>query len=56
MPHRGKSFRLFDLIEDPAETTDLAAEKPDIVTAMKQTLVKWRASCKDSLDGKDYAL
>ncbi|MCD6394749.1 MAG: sulfatase-like hydrolase/transferase [Planctomycetes bacterium] len=52
--NRGKSFRLYDLIEDPAETTDLAAAKPDIVSAMKQTLLKWRASCKNSLDGKDY--
>ncbi len=52
--NRGKTFSLFDLIEDPAETTDLAAAKPEILNIMKQTLLKWRASCKGSLDGKDY--
>jgi arylsulfatase A-like enzyme len=52
--NRGKTFRLFDLIEDPAETTDLAAARPEILNTMKQTLFKWRASCKDSLSGKDY--
>ena len=51
---RGKTYMLFDLIEDPAEQKDLAAEKPEIVQAMKATLEKWRASCKDSLAGKDY--
>ena len=52
--NKGKTFSLFDVIEDPAETTDLAAARPEILNTMKQTLLKWRASCKDSLDGKDY--
>jgi len=51
---RGKTYMLFDLIEDPAEQKDLAAEKSEIVQAMKATLEKWRASCKNSLAGKDY--
>jgi len=51
---RGKTYMLFDLLEDPGETKDLAAENPQIVEAMKTTLEKWRASCKDSLAGKDY--
>jgi arylsulfatase A-like enzyme len=50
----GKTYMLFDLLEDPGETKDLAAEKPQIVKAMKATLDNWRASCKDSLAGKDY--
>ena len=45
---------LFDLIEDPGEKKDLAAEKPEIVKSMKATLQIWRKSCKDSLAGKDY--
>jgi len=52
--NKGKTYKLFDLIEDPAETKDLAGEKPNIVKAMKKTLEEWRASCKDSLAGKDY--
>ena len=52
--NKGKSYMLFDLIEDPGETKDLSAAKPEILRAMKATLEKWRKSCKDSLVGKDY--
>jgi len=52
--NRGKTFALFDIIEDPGETTDLAAARPEIVNAMKQILLKWQTSCKDSLQGRDY--
>ena len=51
----GKSFELYDLIDDPAETNDIAAEKPEILKKMKQTLLKWQQSCKDSNEGKDYS-
>jgi len=51
---KGKTYMLFDLLEDPGETKDLAAEKPQILQSMKATLVKWRKSCQDSLAGKDY--
>ncbi len=47
-------FMLFDLIADPAEKTDLAAEEPQIVESMKQTLLDWQASCKESAAGQDY--
>ena len=39
---------------DPGEKKDLAAEKPEIAQAMKQTFLQWRHSCKRSLEGKDY--
>ncbi len=52
--NKGKTYMLFDLIEDHGEKKDLAAEKPEIVQSMKATLEKWRNSCKDSLAGKDY--
>jgi arylsulfatase A-like enzyme len=52
--NKGKSYMLFDLIEDPGEKKDLTAEKPQILQSMKATLEKWRKSCKDSLAGKDY--
>jgi arylsulfatase A-like enzyme len=51
---KGRTFKLFDLIEDPAEKNDLAAEKPRILNSMKKTLIQWRKSCTDSLAGKDY--
>ncbi len=52
--NKGKTYMLFDLIEDPGEKKDLAAEKPQILQSMKATLTKWRNSCKNSLAGKDY--
>lgn len=52
--NRGKTYMLFDLVADPAETKDLAADKPEIVKTLRKTLEQWRASCKDSLAGKDY--
>ena len=50
----GKTNMLFDLIDDPGENNNLAVEKPQILRAMKKKLETWRASCKDSLAGKDY--
>jgi arylsulfatase A-like enzyme len=50
----GKTYMLFDLLEDPGETRDLATDKSQILKAMKKTLGKWRASCKESLAGKNY--
>jgi len=52
--NKGKTYMLFDLIEDPGEKKDLARERPEIVRSMKATLDQWRKSCKDSLAGKDY--
>ena len=52
--NKGKAYMLFDLLEDPGETKDLAVEKPQLLQSMKTMLIKWRKSCQDSLAGKDY--
>ncbi len=52
---QGKPYELYDLIEDPSESKDLAAAKPDLVARMKRQIEAWRASCKASLAGQDYA-
>jgi arylsulfatase A-like enzyme len=51
---RGKSYALYDLVADPGETRDLAAQHPALVTSMKGKLDGWRASCTRSLAGNDY--
>ena len=51
---KGKTYMLFDLLEDPGETYDLATKKPQVLQSMKKMLIKWRKSCQDSLAGKDY--
>jgi arylsulfatase A-like enzyme len=48
------SFMLFDLIDDPSESRDLASEQPEVVSKMKSTLLAWRASCQASDAGDDY--
>ena len=51
---KGKTFALYDLLDDPSEERNLATEKPEIARKMIATLTAWRASCQRSLDGKDY--
>ena len=42
----GESWALYDLIDDPGETTDRAAEHPQTVETMKEALLRWSAACK----------
>jgi hypothetical protein len=50
----GKSFELYDIVEDPEETEDIGSAHPEIVEQMKQRLMEWRASCEASREGADY--
>ena len=51
---RGKTYELYDLVDDPGEKRNIAAQHPDIVQRMRQTVEAWRQSCQDSLRGRDY--
>jgi arylsulfatase A-like enzyme len=51
---QGKSYALFDLIDDPSESTNLAVEMRGAVETMRQKIDAWRRSCKQSLAGQDY--
>ena len=51
---RGKTYALYDLVEDPGEATNLAAEQPAVRAQMKAKLDAWRRSCEVSLAGEDY--
>lgn len=42
---RGKTWQLYDLLDDPSETRDIAAEHPQVVTAMRARLEAWLESC-----------
>jgi arylsulfatase A-like enzyme len=52
--NKGKTFELYDLIDDPGEKKDIAEDKSEILGTMKKTLEAWRASCKASNAGQDY--
>ncbi|MBN8626449.1 MAG: sulfatase-like hydrolase/transferase [Planctomycetes bacterium] len=46
--------QLYDVSQDPKETTNLAAEKPQLVAKLTDELTAWRASVEKSLAGGDY--
>ena len=50
----GESYALYDLLTDPGESTDLAADQPDRVQAMRAELAAWRESLRRSAEGADY--
>jgi hypothetical protein len=47
-------FELYNLEDDPMEETDVAAEQPDRVKAMRMELEAWLGTVVDSLNGEDY--
>lgn len=50
----GKTFSLYNLIQDPAETIDLAIREPERTAVMKATLLQWIASVEASKREEDY--
>jgi arylsulfatase A-like enzyme len=45
---------LYDLLNDPKETTDIAAQHPHVVRRMTAELHAWQRSVERSLSGADY--
>jgi hypothetical protein len=48
-------FELYNLEDDPDETTDLVAEHVNRVESMQVGLAEWQASVVRSLNGADYS-
>ncbi|MDG2382171.1 MAG: sulfatase-like hydrolase/transferase [Pirellulaceae bacterium] len=51
---RGSNIFLFDLIHDPSESKDIAADHKNMVNRMQKELSKWIDSCRHSNQGGDY--
>ena len=51
---KARADALYDLVDDPAETKDIASEKPKVLADMKAMLETWQKSVVRSLEGKDY--
>ncbi len=47
-------FKLFDLVDDPSEKTDLTKARSNLAKRLIGELAAWRASCQASAAGKDY--
>jgi len=50
----GKSFELFDITTDSAESKNIIDQFPDVANDLIQQLHEWRASCSNSNEGMDY--
>ncbi|MEP4077176.1 sulfatase [Haloferula sp.] len=50
----GESWELYDLLDDPSETKNIAKDSPEMVASLSKELAAWRASCKNSDQGSDY--
>ncbi len=51
----GATWQLYDLDHDSGETTDIAAQRPDRVDALRGPFERWLAACARSAAGADYA-
>lgn len=51
---RSSRTELYDLLADPRETTDVAADHPQVVQRMTAQLHEWQRSVERSLTGADY--
>ena len=47
-------FELYNLEEDPEETTNLLLDNSDRARRMEDSLKAWQTSAMQSLNGKDY--
>ena len=50
----GKTWELYDLLNDPSEKNNIAAAHPEKVAEMSKQLSAWRESCVQSDQGGDY--
>lgn len=49
-----RNWELYDLIDDPGESNDIAGTHSETVAAMAKTLSNWKDSCEQSDQGQDY--
>ena len=51
---KGKTFELYNLIEDKSEKFNIADDNVELVNQMKSELFAWIDSCDKSAQGADY--
>jgi arylsulfatase A-like enzyme len=52
-PETSFVFELYDIVDDPAESTDIAERYPEIVAKMSDQLSRWRKSVAFSIEGDE---
>ena len=51
---KGKTFELYNLLDDPGESKNIIAENSELAHQMKADLLAWVESCRQSEKGADY--
>ncbi len=54
LSENGEEDILFDLVKDPAETTNIIGDHPEVAAQMKASIREWFESCRMSHSGADY--
>ena len=54
MKTRADRWELYDLLADRSETTNIAADHPEVLSRMKAGLEAWQLSVLRSYGGQDY--
>jgi arylsulfatase A-like enzyme len=52
--NNGKTFALYDIVKDPSEKKDVAAQFPEIVSGLRKEAQVWYDSVQESFNGKEY--
>jgi len=47
-------YSLYNIDKDPAETTDLAEQHPEVLQRLAKRMQEWQMSVAASLAGEDY--
>ena len=47
-------WELYDLLNDPTESKNLASESPEFVERLRKGLQDWEQACQHSNEGGDY--
>ena len=53
-PREPKIYELYNLEEDPSETTNLVEKNPKVFKELRDKLDEWKESCQQSAQGCDY--
>ena len=51
---KGKTFELYNLIEDKAETVNIIQREPKVAEKMEELLFQWIRAVRESSEGADY--
>lgn len=55
-PSQNATWEMYDLLDDPSESQDIASSQTELVEAWSRYIRSWQTSCERSDQGADYSL